>query len=346
MKIYSSIGEKGAYRLGIILRSTSGSLAAAEAFGNSSEAVSLWRAARIWDEAGMHEKAIETYARIAESKGSYQDDAAYRAYVLSNRLGRSDVGKFIEVLSEYPAWMTRIGKEPVMRELYEVSYSKPDFLYRVELYEKDGYTEASAIELAIGTKNTDLEKKLALGDWYQERGEYYRSIIWGIQSLDEKPTRRGYELAYPCAFEDLVSAASREYNVEAALIRAVIREESHFKHDAVSSAGAMGLMQIMPATGKDIASRLKIGIEDGDLLNPEISIRFGTFYINSMLNMFDLDIDKAMAAYNGGPGNANTWLKSGFGTEKEDFPTAITFSETQEYITKVKNTYYIYKWLY
>ena len=105
-------------------------------------------------------------------------------------------------------------------------------------------------------------------------------------------------------------------------------------------------MQIMPSTGKDIASRLGLTSTDNDLLNHEINIRFGTFYINSMLNMFNADIDKAMAAYNGGPGNVKKWLNSSFVTSDEDFPTAITFLETQEYITKVRNSYLIYKWLY
>ena len=107
------------------------------------------------------------------------------------------------------------------------------------------------------------------------------------------------------------------------------KEESHFRHDAVSWAGAMGLMQIMPATGKDIASRLGMTITDNDLLNPEISIKFGSFYISSMMNMFNADIDRAMAAYNGGPGNVRKWLESSFMTSDEDFPTAVTFLETQ-----------------
>ena len=130
------------------------------------------------------------------------------------------------------------------------------------------------------------------------------------------------------------------------LIWAIIREESYYRADIISWAGAIGLMQIMPATGQDIASRLSMTIEDSDLTNPEINIEFGTFYIRAMLDMFSEDTDKALAAYNGGPGNVSRWSNSVLGTTKEDFPTAITFFETQEYITKVKNSYHIYKWLY
>ncbi|HEY8499869.1 MAG TPA: lytic transglycosylase domain-containing protein, partial [Clostridia bacterium] len=174
----------------------------------------------------------------------------------------------------------------------------------------------------------------------------YNSIMWGIRSLNEKPTRRGYELAYPRGFEELVHEASEKYDLEPEFIWAVIREESHFRHDAVSGAGAIGLMQIMPPTGKDIASRLGLSITEEDLLNPELNIKFGSFYVRSMLNMFEQDMDKALAAYNGGAGNVKKWMTNSIGTLDEDFPTAIAFRETQEYITKVRNSYYIYKWLY
>ncbi len=345
-KIYDAIGEKGAYRRGIILQKRGKTAEAAEAFAASKEGISLWQAARIWDAAGDIEKAVDAYTRAADTTSSYQDDAAYRAYILDNRLGKTNTDKLLMILSKYPAWMARLNLEPEMPDLHEVAYDKPEYLNRVELYEKDGYADAAAVELAIGTKNTDIGEKLALGDWYLARGEYYNAIAWGIRSLNEKPTKKGYTLAYPKAFEELVLAAAEKYHVESELIWAVMREESHCRYDAVSRAGAMGLMQIMPPTGKDIASRLGEAYTDNDLLIPETSIRFGVFYIESMLRMFEGDIDKALAAYNGGGGNVKKWMESNLGTTDEDFPTAITFPETQEYITKVTNSYYIYQWLY
>jgi len=344
--IYSTLGEKGAYQYGIILQNKGRTIEAAEVLCSSNEATSLWRGARIWDTAGMTEKAIETYTRIAEMESSYKDDAAYRAYVLSNRIDKINSNIPEDVLSMHPAWMVRIGKEPVMPKIDEVVYDRPNYLKQAALYEKDGYLDAAAIEIAIGSKEIDLEEKLALGDWYRKREEYYNAILWGIRSISDKPTRQGYELAYPQAFEELVIAASQKYNLEPALLWAIIREESHFRHDAVSWVGALGLMQIMPPTGKDIAARLGVSIAEDDLLKPEINIEFGAFYANSMLKMFGKDMDKAMAAYNGGAGNVKKWTESRFGTLEEDFPTAITFPETQEYITKVMNSYHIYKWLY
>lgn len=347
LELYSSLGEKGAYRKGLILQKQGKNMEAAEAFESSSEPVALWQAARIWDNAGMIEKAFEIYTRIAAVAGMYQDDAAYRAYILAGRLGRKDAeNKLLEVLTYHPAWMVKIGKKPQFQELTDINYQIPEYLKQAEIYEEEGYLDAAETEIAIGSKNTTLEEKLALGDWYLERGQYYDAVLWGIKSINEQPTRRGYELAYPQPYEKYVLEAAKKYNVEPALIWAVIREESHFRYDAVSGTGAVGLMQIMPSTAEDIASRMGTEINDGDLLKPEINIQLGTYYISLMLNMFDQKIDMALAAYNGGPGNVKKWLESGLMTSDEDFPTAVAFPETQEYITKVMNSYYIYKWLY
>ena len=345
-EIYSSIGAKGAYRLGVLLENEKKTNSALEAYKNSNEPISLWRAGRMQEELGLKEQALETYLKIVETESAYQDDAAYRAYVLSKRLGKNDTQKLLDILSKHPAWMERIGEKFDFDKIVNLDYQKPEFLETVELYKNNGLDDVADIELAIGSKFAKVEDKLALGDWYLEKGDIYMSVIWGLRSLMDVPNRRGYELSHPRPYEDIVLKAAKEYNVEPELIWATMKEESTFKHDVTSWAGAMGLMQIMPATGKDIASRLNTTIEDSDLLNPEINIKFGTFYISSMLKMFSGDIDKAMAAYNGGPGNVTRWSNSPIGKTKQDFPTAITFFETQEYITKIKNSYYIYKWLY
>lgn len=344
-EIYSSIGTKGAYRLGILLENEGNTSAALEAFSSSDEAISLWKAARMQEEAGMKETALETYIKITEFESSYQDDAAYRGYILSKRLNKN-TDDLINILSQHPSWMKRIQQDYSWDDVVDIKYEKPEFLEMVELYEENGLEEVSEIELSIGSKFASVEEKLALGDWYLEKGDIYWSVVWGLRSLNDKPNKQGYKLAYPRPFEEYVKKAADKYNIDPHLIWAIIREESYYRADIISWAGAIGLMQIMPATGQDIASRLSMTIEDSDLTNPEINIEFGTFYIRAMLDMFSEDTDKALAAYNGGPGNVSRWSNSVLGTTKEDFPTAITFFETQEYITKVKNSYHIYKWLY
>ena len=125
----------------------------------------------------------------------------------------------------------------------------------------------------------------------------------------------------PPEISSLISRASRRYGVDEGLIKAVIQVESNFKPTAVSSAGAQGLMQLMPATAA--------GLGVTDSFNPEQNVMAGTRFLKDMLTRYGGDIDKALAAYNWGPGN----LDRG----KSRLP-----QETSEYLVKVKKLYAAY----
>jgi soluble lytic murein transglycosylase-like protein len=120
------------------------------------------------------------------------------------------------------------------------------------------------------------------------------------------------------AIASIISRASRRYGVDEGLIKAVIQVESNFKPTAVSHAGAKGLMQLMPATAA--------GLGVTDSFNPEQNVMAGTRFLKDMLNRYGGDLDKALAAYNWGPGN----LERG----KGKLPR-----ETQDYLVKVKKLY-------
>jgi soluble lytic murein transglycosylase len=167
-----------------------------------------------------------------------------------------------------------------------------------------------------------------------------------MKAINEQPVKHGYELAYQKPYMKQVEKEAAEYNVDQNLIWALMREESYFNAGVYSKAGAGGLMQIMPDTGKYIASRLDVPFNDKDLLDPDVNIRFGTYYLKSMLDMFSGDVDKALASYNGGSGNVNKWSSTRIGGTRNGFPTSITFLETREYVTKVEDSYYFYKVLY
>ncbi len=348
-EIYLSLGEGGTYRGGFLLQKEGKIEAAAEIFSSSLEAESLWRGAKLWEELGHIDKSLELYLNMARETGTYQNDAAYRAYILMSRNNPNDSRKeeMLKILEKYPAWMNRLKKETQWEDIIEVKYNeKPMFLQRVDLFKELGESHLADLELAIGERNTTIIEKLALGDYYLQQGENYIAVRWGIRALKEEKSRLAYELAYQRPYEKLVREAAIKYGIDPYLIWAVMREESHYRKEAVSWVGALGLMQIMPSTGKEITTALKVDFKEEDLLIPQINIEFGAYYISKMLNMFSGDIDKALAAYNGGPGNVRKWSKSKLGIEKEDFQTAIVFLETQQYTTKVKNSYYIYKWFY
>lgn len=346
MDAYRESGAAGAYRLGLLLEKEGEKDQAASMYVKSNEAASLWRGAVLWDEMGRGNDALEIYIRIASEPGIYQDDAAYRSFLLLSKDGNLQAEDFLTQLAPQPAWMTRIGLEPTWRLVPDPSRVVPDFLRRVETYRQARREDFATLELAIAEKNAGPEERILLGEWYLDRGNYSQAIRWGSEALKDLPCRRAYTVAYPQVFTVEVESAAAEYHLDPELLWAVIREESRFRWNAVSRAGAMGLMQIMPATGRDIANRLHVAFADHNLLNPDLNIRFGAFYLRAMLDMFENDLDKALAAYNGGAGNVRRWRGSSLGASAGAFPTAITFLETREYITKVKNSYHTYRWLY
>jgi peptidoglycan lytic transglycosylase len=137
------------------------------------------------------------------------------------------------------------------------------------------------------------------------------------------------ELTLPLRHEDIIRQQAREKDVDAALIAAVIYAESKFD-DQTSSAGARGLMQITPEAASDI-ERHSGGttFELGDLSDPEINIRYGTFLLRELLDRYDGDVAAALAAYNAGPGNADRWGGSELTVESIPFP------ETRAYVEDV-----------
>jgi len=144
------------------------------------------------------------------------------------------------------------------------------------------------------------------------------------------------DIVYPLKYEDLIIKYSRQYAVEPSLAAAIIYTESHFNADATSHAGAQGLMQVMPATGAGIAGRL--GEPFGDLYDPDTSIRYGVSYIRSLIDAYNLDVDAALAAYNGGSGVADRYVIS---RSDADLP-----DETAAYIKKVNSAKLAYEMIY
>jgi len=137
------------------------------------------------------------------------------------------------------------------------------------------------------------------------------------------------ELTLPLRHEDIIRQQAQEKDVDAALIAAVIYAESKFD-DRTSSAGARGLMQITPEAAQDI-ERHSGGttFELGDLSDPEINIRYGTFLLHELLDRYDGDRVAALAAYNAGPANAERWGGSELSVD------GIPFPETRAYVEDV-----------
>ena len=139
---------------------------------------------------------------------------------------------------------------------------------------------------------------------------------------------------YPLKYEPIIQGHARNYHLEPALVAAVIYRESKFDADARSSSGAIGLMQLLPDTAKGIAQLTggsRFVVED--LYDPEINVRYGSFYLRRLLNKYD-DVRLALAAYNAGQANVDGWIAA----EEEEIP----FPETREFVDNVLEAREVY----
>ena len=144
-------------------------------------------------------------------------------------------------------------------------------------------------------------------------------------------------LRYPLRYEQIVRGHARNYRLDPALLAAVIYQESKFRADAKSSSGAIGLMQLRPDTAKGIAIRTGGSrFQTSDLYNPEINVRYGSWYLRHLLDKYG-DEKLALAAYNAGQHNVDTWRAEGKG---------IQFSETRAYVDRVEKLKEIYRRAY
>jgi len=187
-----------------------------------------------------------------------------------------------------------------------------------------------------------------------ELGLYRSSILCAARVIALSPVTRTLDapsfvlkLAYPGAYRELVLQEAERTGLDPLLILSLIRQESLFESLATSSASAQGLMQVIPPTGAQISAELDWppGYETADLYRPYVSLRFGTYYLDKQRDRFEDRIDVALAAYNGGPSNAQRWLERA-GNDPDRFLEEITFSETRLYLQRIFEHYAAYRMLY
>lgn len=148
---------------------------------------------------------------------------------------------------------------------------------------------------------------------------------------------------YPLKHKNIILKYASIYKLEPCLVCAVVNTESGFKSNAVSSAGAVGLMQLMPETAQEIAEKLNVENYTPDLLfSPEVNIRFGCYYLNYLWNMFNGNLNNVVASYNAGFNKVNEWLKNEeYATNGEIKNPPI--EETKNYLKKIKTNLKVYE---
>jgi soluble lytic murein transglycosylase len=186
----------------------------------------------------------------------------------------------------------------------------------------------------------------------------YRSAIFAsrqvltLAGLDEQTSslaapRYFNHVRFGLYYKDLVIPAATENGFDPLFLFSVMRQESLFEGFVRSTAGAHGLMQIIPSTGASIAADLgwPVNFQAEDLYRPNVSVRLGAHYLNTNRALLDGDLYAMLAAYNSGPGNAAVWHDLA-GGDPDLFLEIVRFAETRDYIRFISEIYNIYRTIY
>lgn len=281
-------------------------------------------------------------------------------------------------------WMGKIAEKTNNQDEYTKYYRGvisryPDNYYAYRAYLKlnnftssiiNNYIHEKEVEYPYEIHKSDkLNLKLAsLGDFdilfelnddefikswiYYQKGDYSHSMLVArdaMEKIEDKPDKYDlrWRLVYPIDYYETIKKYASAMGNNSPLILSIVREESYFNPDANSAVGAVGLMQLMPSTAKEIAAKYGQDINlVSDLFNPTLNIKLGNYYyaeLKSMLNGLDIS---SVAAYNGGIGSVNKWKKSLYYNDTDEFVEQIPYPETKDYVKKVFRSYWNYIRIY
>ena len=235
--------------------------------------------------------------------------------------------------------------------------AEPAFKKTLELMHVDMKKEAAGELWSLQEKTPRRGRGTLIGlsKAFFELGDYYRSYMLVVRKYDrylESPKDNTPEdvwrLVYPQAYWESIIAYAQKYRQDPYFIAAIIREESQFNAQALSPAGARGVMQVMPPTGSAVAKQIKLrGFNAQQLYDADTVINIGTWYVSSLMKRFKNDPLLVAAAYNAGPEAVASWIrKNGNARDRDVFVESIPYSETRGYVKKVLRNYAEYKRIY
>ena len=208
--------------------------------------------------------------------------------------------------------------------------ARPEVRRAVKLAELDMRPESQR-EWTYIVRGLSDDALLQAADYARSVGLYDRAI----NTADRTQSRHDYALRYLAPFRTQFETAARAHDVDVALLYGIARQESRFAPDIVSSAGAVGLMQLMPGTARWVAKQLgRTDYRPSDIGDIGTNTRFGAFYFQYWLERLDRMPALAAAAYNAGPGRAQAW-RPPMPLEGAIWVETIPFNETRDYVKKV-----------
>lgn len=308
-------------------------------------------------------------ARISWEQAASLDPTGYYSERAADLLaGRAPFAPPTATEFNYPALTERAQAEDWLRTTFglppETDLSGPGplagdprFVRGTELWELGLYEEA---RLEFESLRADVEFDAAnnyrLANYLLDLGLYRTAIfsarqVLTLAGMDDAATVNApiyfNRIRFGTSYSDVVLPVTSIYGFEPLFFFSVLRQESLFEGFVTSTAGARGLMQIIPPTGASIAERLNWppNYTDEDLYRPLVSITFGADYLDVQRDYFGGDIYAALAAYNGGPGNAAAWQELS-GGDQDLFLEVIRFPETRTYIRRIYEIFNLYRRFY
>ena len=307
----------------------------------------LWLATTLLETRNRHADAVPIYLELAEGDSRYADDAAYRALVLSRRQGLDTAAEASSLIPENSFFGLKVGASPSPPTLSTLPNLYPEVLNLTAALVDAGDLEAATGELLFALRETEDEATaVAIGEALQAHNEYRQSkrIAEGFISRGSNDLRT-WRLAYPRAYPELVLPEARKRNLEPELVWAVMHKESSFYPLAVSVSNAQGLMQVIPSTWNWLAELQ--GEPPADPFNPAASIRYGSAYLDWLIDLFDGDLELVVASYSRGQGYIQRLFEGpDVQGDKDELYRHIVDLEGREYLQQVLVNFELYKALY
>jgi len=309
----------------------------------------MWESAWAGYQSGDYEGAAADFSKLAE-RGEMREKALYW-------LGKSLVAKgdtkgaeqpFAALAAEYPfgyyalicnRWCN-LSEAPLAPKSLIDSLPMPSGYEREKALVSLGLYDEAARELAIARKRNPL----GAARLYLEMGNYngaLHSVANERAKRGEKESTSVWGLRYPRAFREDVAKNASSNALPENLVYAIMRTESNYQPTALSPVGAVGLMQIMPATAEAISKG-----DSARLTTPDLNIRLGARHLRDLMELYNENLPLTIAAYNAGAGNVKRWQKGLGGLPQDEFIESIPFRETREYVKKVVTAMEMYQRLY
>jgi len=302
---------------------------------------------------GAFSQALDSFSTYRDATQSFEElsQALFWIGKVYDMQGNSDVA--------LAAWSEAASADPPETNLNSLGLlgDDPRIVRGTELWELGLYNEArTEFEELRNEVSFDPISSYRLANYYIDLGLYRPAInaarqVLNAAGMDDVATMNApayfNHIRFGTYYSDLVIPAGQEYGFHPLFLFSVIRQESLFEGFVRSTAGARGLMQIIPSTGAELEDQedWPPDYSDVDLYRPQVSIKLGTAYLGFLRSYFDGDIYATLAAYNAGGGNTSIWLEEAQG-DQDLFLEIIRFSETQLYLKNISEIFAIYRRLY